>query len=253
MFPLLFLSCGIRAESMTRIGRRYLIEERREKACRIPVYLSKNDNNGLEGKVKFKEMNGDKVVAVFSNGVLNGSFQRFRKRFMKESSNYKNGLRNGTNQHWTISWNEELRKDIIYHFTGDFRNGKAEGVHRKLVGSIVLKKSTYRNGLKIGEEMYYNESGDTLDQIVYKFTEQVDVSPVLLRKIPEKYRSFPIHGKWTVSGRKPELYSKLVFLLEAKLIDEACMKSEVFLIEINNQMFASVYTPFGLSSVIFLQ
>lgn len=250
--PLLFLSCGIRTESAKKIGRRYVVEEISAEECIVPVYFSKRGHEQLDGNIKLKGRNGNTIIARFSDGVMNGSYQCFRKRFLHELSTYKNGYRNGESQRWTALWNEELKKYLAYRSTGNFQNGRAEGIHKKFLGDTLLKSSNYKNGLKVGEELYYGESGDTLDRVFYQFIEEAQVTEELRKKIPEKYHSFPVHGKWKISGSKPKLYARLVFLLDVKLIDENCMEDEIFLIEINNQFFAAIQTPFGLSELISL-
>lgn len=149
------------------------------------------DNKGKQSFAnvgnKEQEVN---VVNGIPDGVLNSWYPAGNPR---KVVNYKMGTRNGPYKAWHIN---ALMAEEAY-----FNNGELDSIRRvwdNLLGTIISQEY-YKNGVKDGAWLTYDQYGDTASMLNYKNgLKDGDYVVIVDKKVEARgqYKADKMHGKW---------------------------------------------------------
>jgi len=116
-------------------------------------------NNIQEGKEIVYDIRGNKIVeTTFLHGIKNGTYMSWHEKDMiREKGNFLNDKFDG-------QWFYYDERGFLVG-EGDFSNGNGILISYDNQGNL-SRKSTYKNNLKDGPEIYFTQNGDTT-KIIY--------------------------------------------------------------------------------------
>ena len=162
---LFFSSCDAlkRNIDIVDLENHYEIRYKQDDA-RNKVFYNQSNGKKLNGYYKGNlRGEGYTFLSFFKKGKKEGISLVFEKDFLTSQYFYKNGLKDGL-QHIYIN-------DYISnrYYVSNYKKGIKSGVERAYENEKLVRETNYRNGIKNDMEYHYNDTGEIIGTIIYKY------------------------------------------------------------------------------------
>ena len=252
-------SCALtpRGWGYKNIGGRFTYDEQEQGDCEVAIYVKKRSQKPLNGKYRLRFGVGMVWYAEFRDGKKEGAFRYYDHFRLREASSYQNGLKDGqciTHHRLSLHDKDVGRKKYHFREVTQYRSGRREGKLESYENGVLSTRSQYAEGIKTGEEYWYDEKGIPIDTFAYAYTwaPQQDLTRVY-EKYPElENYGFEFRGQITINGTA--YLSELdLTLMEIVYKSEECSSREIYLIDTGLDKYLGFFSAGGMPIVFPLE